>query len=126
MTYAKIKISGARGCEEAQLLVDTGLNFTWVPADKLERIGVESKSIRRFRTIEGQGDRAEGGGGGPGTSRGTCDKYHSLRREGRCFCARNLFSGRARLGSRPYYEAVEESRGVHRVLRNLTIHCEEL
>lgn len=54
MTYAKVKIRGERGSEEAELLVDTGSTFTWISTEILERVGVESTSTRRFRTIDGR------------------------------------------------------------------------
>lgn len=40
--------------EKIELLVDTGSMYTWVPSELLEKLGVEVRTVRRFRTIDGR------------------------------------------------------------------------
>jgi len=40
--------------EQVELLVDTGLTYTWVSDAALRRLNVEVKSVRKFRTIDGR------------------------------------------------------------------------
>ncbi|MCX8204643.1 MAG: hypothetical protein N3H31_03235 [Candidatus Nezhaarchaeota archaeon] len=54
ITYVKVRVTGGRGSEEVELIVDTGSIFSWIPAKILERVGVTPRSVRRFRTIEGR------------------------------------------------------------------------
>lgn len=54
LTYVRIKVTGSKGSEELDLLVDTGSVYTWVPKAVLERVGVTSMGKRRFKTIEGR------------------------------------------------------------------------
>lgn len=40
--------------EQVALLVDTGSTYTWVSSVLLERLGIEAKTVRRFKTIDGR------------------------------------------------------------------------
>jgi clan AA aspartic protease len=40
--------------DQIELLVDTGSTYTWVSAEMLEKLGVEAKDTRKFRTIDGR------------------------------------------------------------------------
>jgi clan AA aspartic protease len=40
--------------EQIDLLVDTGSTYTWVSKVILERLNVEAKTTRKFRTIDGR------------------------------------------------------------------------
>jgi len=53
-TSVEVKISGKKGSETINLLVDTGSLLTWVPKKILEKIGVTPISKKRFKTIEGR------------------------------------------------------------------------
>ncbi len=55
--YADVRFSNpfdpSRGFE-LRLLVDTGSTYTWIRGDRLREIGVEPRSTRRFRTVDGR------------------------------------------------------------------------
>jgi len=40
--------------EQIELLVDTGSTYTWVSREVLERLNVEAKTARKFKTIDGR------------------------------------------------------------------------
>jgi len=40
--------------EQVELLVDTGSTYTWVSNEVLERLNVEAKTARKFKTIDGR------------------------------------------------------------------------
>jgi len=40
--------------EQIELLVDTGSTYTWVSSALLKKLGVEEKTMRRFKTINGR------------------------------------------------------------------------
>jgi len=40
--------------EQVELLVDTGSTYTWVSKVVLERLNVEAKTARKFKTIDGR------------------------------------------------------------------------
>ena len=40
--------------EQIELLVDTGSTYTWVSSAMLERLGVKTRTVRRFKTIDGR------------------------------------------------------------------------
>ena len=40
--------------EKIELLVDTGSTYTWVSKGLLEKLGVEAKTVRKFKTIDGR------------------------------------------------------------------------
>jgi len=40
--------------EQVELLVDTGSTYTWVSNVVLERLNVETKTARKFKTIDGR------------------------------------------------------------------------
>ena len=40
--------------EQIELLVDTGSTYTWVSDDVLKRLGVQARTVRRFKTIDGR------------------------------------------------------------------------
>jgi len=40
--------------ESVELLVDTGSTYTWVFSELLKKLGVEAKTVRRFKTIDGR------------------------------------------------------------------------
>ncbi len=39
---------------ELRLLADTGSTYTWIRGDRLRKIGMEPRSTRRFRTVDGR------------------------------------------------------------------------
>jgi predicted aspartyl protease len=41
-------------CVETELIVDTGITYTWIRRERLETIGVKPSKARKFRTIEGK------------------------------------------------------------------------
>jgi len=55
-TSAKVRIysSDLSKTEQIELLVDTGSTYTWISTDLLKRLGVESKTVRKFKTIDGR------------------------------------------------------------------------
>jgi len=40
--------------KQIELLVDTGSTYTWVSSALLKRLGVEGKTVRKFKTIDGR------------------------------------------------------------------------
>jgi clan AA aspartic protease len=40
--------------EEIELLVDTGLTYSWVPKDRLTKLGIKPKGSWEFKTIDGR------------------------------------------------------------------------
>jgi len=40
--------------EQIELLVDTGSTYTWVSSALLKKLGVEEKTTRRFKTMDGR------------------------------------------------------------------------
>ena len=40
--------------EQIELLVDTGSTFTWVSSAVLEKLNVEAKTVKKFKTIDGR------------------------------------------------------------------------
>ena len=40
--------------EHVALLVDTGSTYTWVSSVLLEKLGIEAKTVRKFKTIDGR------------------------------------------------------------------------
>jgi len=40
--------------EQIELLVDMGSTYTWVSDDVLKRLGIEARTVRRFKTIDGR------------------------------------------------------------------------
>ena len=56
-TYARVVLRNPREpgrALEVELLVDTGSTYTWLRRERLERLGIEPMSVRRFRTVEGR------------------------------------------------------------------------
>ena len=51
-TNVKIKIYGPKGSEEVELLVDTGSTYSWVSRPLLEKLGIEPKGKKLFKTID--------------------------------------------------------------------------
>jgi len=55
-TTAAVKICSPQDgtkCVETELIVDTGITYTWIRRERLEAIGVKPSKARKFRTIEG-------------------------------------------------------------------------
>ncbi len=55
-TTATVKICNPQDtakCVETELIVDTGITYTWIRRERLEAIGVKPSKARKFRTIEG-------------------------------------------------------------------------
>lgn len=55
-TTATVKLysSDLSKAEEISLLVDTGSTYTWVSRDMLKKLGIEAKTVRKFKTIDGR------------------------------------------------------------------------
>jgi len=56
-TTAAVKICSPQvgtKCVETELIVDTGITYTWIRRERLEAIGVKPSKARKFRTIEGR------------------------------------------------------------------------
>ena len=56
-TTAAVKICSPQDgtkCVETELIVDTGITYTWIRRERLEAIGVKPSKARKFRTIEGR------------------------------------------------------------------------
>jgi len=55
-TTATVKLysSDLSKVEEISLLVDTGSTYTWVSRDMLKKLGIEAKTVRKFKTIDGR------------------------------------------------------------------------
>jgi predicted aspartyl protease len=56
-TTAAVKICSPQDgtkCVETELIVDTGITYTWIRRERLEAIGVKPSKARKFRTIEGK------------------------------------------------------------------------
>jgi len=56
-TTAAVKICSPQDgtkCVETELIVDTGITYTWIKRERLEAIGVKPSKARKFRTIEGR------------------------------------------------------------------------
>jgi len=55
-TTATVKLysSDLSKVEEISLLVDTGSTYTWVSKDMLKKLGIEAKTVRKFKTIDGR------------------------------------------------------------------------
>lgn len=56
-TTAAVKICNPQDgtkCVETELIVDTGITYTWIRRERLEAIGVKPSKARKFRTIEGR------------------------------------------------------------------------
>lgn len=51
-TNVKVKIYGPKNSEEVELLVDTGSTYSWISGALLEKLGVESKGKKLFKTID--------------------------------------------------------------------------
>lgn len=54
LTYVTAKVIGPKGAAEAELLTHSGSTFTWISGETLRKVGVESGSRRKFKTIEGR------------------------------------------------------------------------
>jgi len=55
-TTAKVTLrsSDQKDAEHVELLVETGSTYTWVSSALLKRLRVETKTVRRFKTIDGR------------------------------------------------------------------------
>jgi predicted aspartyl protease len=56
-TTAAVKICNPQDgtkCVETELIVDTGITYTWIKRERLEAIGVKPSKARKFRTMEGK------------------------------------------------------------------------
>ena len=55
-TSAKVKLYSPdlSKSEEVELLVDTGSTYSWIPKDKLAKLGIKPKGPWEFKTIDGR------------------------------------------------------------------------
>lgn len=51
-TNVEVKLHGPKGSEKVGLLVDTGSTYSWVSRAVLEKLGVEPKGKKVFKTID--------------------------------------------------------------------------
>jgi len=55
-TTATVKVysSDLSKAEEISLLVDTASTYTWISKGMLKKLGIEAKTVRKFKTIDGR------------------------------------------------------------------------
>ena len=55
-TRAKVKIysTDKTKSEDIELLADTGSTYTWIYASMLDKLGIQPKVTKHFKTIEGR------------------------------------------------------------------------
>lgn len=61
LTTGAFRVKGPKGAKSLDLIVDTGLVYTWIPDQILERLGVARADTIRFTTIEGRRVRRDVG-----------------------------------------------------------------